>query len=279
EKLESDINENIEEKLIYPGKTAEYLHAIADYSKKDYKTLQTIMLSDKEWSAIQNLILVLQPFAEATNLLGSSTYYTYSMMNPILISIKQQFMLLALCSNFIMMVLDFSNNKTVFDDNNTNEEAKNLNTPLNSSQSLLPSILDPRIKNLAIVSEANRYATEKLLKEKFVEMKTELSLNDASSFLLNSNFQQKTVIQKIKQLKILANLKKLQIAVFNEVSEYLKLEEIDFESDAFNWWYERHEKFPILNRLAKKYLAVYACSTASERLFSNAGNLLTIKRT
>ncbi|CAG8784089.1 36121_t:CDS:1, partial [Racocetra persica] len=67
-----------------------------------------------------------------------------------------------------------------------------------------------------------------------------------------------TVIQKTKQLKILANLKKLQIAVFNEVSEYLKLEEIDFESDAFNWWYERREKFPILSRLAKKYLAVYA---------------------
>jgi len=34
-----------------------------------------------------------------------------------------------------------------------------------------------------------------------------------------------------------------------------------------------------LSRLAKKYLAVYACSTASERLFSDAGNLLTVKRT
>ncbi|RIA78896.1 hypothetical protein C1645_795213 [Glomus cerebriforme] len=28
----------------------------------------------------------------------------------------------------------------------------------------------------------------------------------------------------------------------------------------------------------KKYLAVYACSTASERLFSDSGNLLTVKR-
>ncbi|CAG8741368.1 7274_t:CDS:2, partial [Racocetra fulgida] len=96
--------------------------------------------------------------------------------------------------------INFSNNETVFDDNNTNEEAKNPNTPLNCNglidtiqetlnmamdhywkdltapQSLLPSILDPRIKNL-----------------------------------------------------ILVNLKKPQIAVFNEVSEYLKLEEIDFE--------------------------------------------------
>ncbi|CAG8841506.1 19876_t:CDS:1, partial [Racocetra persica] len=63
---------------------------------------------------------------------------------------------------------------------------------LTAPQSLLPSILDPRIKNLSIVSEANRYMTEKLLKKKFVEMKTKLSLNDTSSILLNSNFQQKT---------------------------------------------------------------------------------------
>ena len=38
-------------------------------------------------------------------------------------------------------------------------------------------------------------------------------------------------------------------------------------------------KLPILNYHAKKYLAVYACSTASERLFSDAGNVLSAKRT
>jgi hAT family C-terminal dimerisation region len=52
----------------------------------------------------------------------------------------------------------------------------------------------------------------------------------------------------------------------------------DFDSNPFVWWYERREKFPILSYLAKKYLTVLACSTASERLFSDAGNLLTAKR-
>jgi len=51
------------------------------------------------------------------------------------------------------------------------------------------------------------------------------------------------------------------------------------DANPFTWWYERREKFPILNFLAKKYLAVYACSTASERLFSDAGNVLSAKRT
>src|SRR5436189_271238 len=42
---------------------------------------------------------------------------------------------------------------------------------------------------------------------------------------------------------------------------------------------EKKSKFPILSNLARKYLAVSATSTASERLFSDAGNLLTNKRT
>jgi len=45
------------------------------------------------------------------------------------------------------------------------------------------------------------------------------------------------------------------------------------------WWHDQQKSFPVLSRLAKKYLAVSACSTSSERLFSDAGNILTSKRT
>ena len=60
-------------------------------SKKDYKTLQSIMLSSEEWELLKDLRPVLRPFAEATDLLGGSNYCTISMMNPILIQIKKQF--------------------------------------------------------------------------------------------------------------------------------------------------------------------------------------------
>ena len=65
----------------------------------------------------------------------------------------------------------------------------------------------------------------------------------------------------------------------NEVSEYLQMHEIPIKSDPLIWWNEKKDKFPILSNLAQKYLAVSATSTASERLFSDAGNLLTNKRT
>ena len=60
-------------------------------SKKDYKTLYNIMLSSEEWDLLKDLRPVLQPFAEATDLLGGSNYCTFSIMNPILIQIKKQF--------------------------------------------------------------------------------------------------------------------------------------------------------------------------------------------
>jgi hypothetical protein len=65
----------------------------------------------------------------------------------------------------------------------------------------------------------------------------------------------------------------------DEIAEYYKLPEISLSSDPLAWWSEKKDSFPILSRLARKYLAVSATSTASERLFSDAGNLLTNKRT
>lgn len=60
-------------------------------SKKDYKTLQSIILSSEEWDLLRDLRPILKPFAEATDLLGASNYCTFSMINPVLIQIKKRF--------------------------------------------------------------------------------------------------------------------------------------------------------------------------------------------
>ncbi|CAG8518112.1 11697_t:CDS:2, partial [Racocetra fulgida] len=133
----------------------------------------------------------------------------------------------------------------------------NLTTP----KLLLPSLLDPRCKNLSFVTFAERFATENLLREEYNRMKNSLDKG------------KKNVV--ITETRIKKNTK----TMIEEISEYLKLEEIDFDCDPLGWWHERRNKFPVMSRLAKKYLAVFASSTASERLFSNAGNLITAKRT
>ena len=45
------------------------------------------------------------------------------------------------------------------------------------------------------------------------------------------------------------------------------------------WWNERKSILPHLSELACKYLPITATSTPSERLFSNTGNHISIRRT
>jgi hAT family C-terminal dimerisation region len=142
---------------------------------------------------------------------------------------------------------------------------KNLTKP----DALLASLLDPRMKDLSFISSEKSNEIKNLLHEKYNEM-----CNSASQPI-----QLAKSPTKKKKNTLLASLKKPPTRSYDEITEYFQLEEIDLESDPFVWWHVHEEKFPILSFLAKKYLSIYACSTASERLFSDAGNLLTTKRT
>lgn len=44
------------------------------------------------------------------------------------------------------------------------------------------------------------------------------------------------------------------------------------------WWKQNEHKFPILAQMARKYLSIPATSAPSERIWSRASNVLTIKR-
>ena len=48
--------------------------------------------------------------------------------------------------------------------------------------------------------------------------------------------------------------------------------------DPITWWRERAPTYPIISRLAKKYLVIPAYSVLSERIFSLARNIVTKKR-
>ncbi|CAG8688867.1 1333_t:CDS:2 [Rhizophagus irregularis] len=122
--------------------------------------------------------------------------------------------------------------------------------PTLTTEYLIPSILDPRFKKLDFAPEAQQ---------------------------INTKHHYENYLKKKRKITLMARLSKPNVVVVNKVEEYLQLPEIPLESNPLTWWNEKKERFPILSGLARKYLAVSATLTASERLFSDAGNLLTNK--
>ena len=50
------------------------------------------------------------------------------------------------------------------------------------------------------------------------------------------------------------------------------------KEDPIRWWKEHEAKYPVLAKVARKYLGIQATSVASERVFSKAGELISKRR-
>ena len=65
----------------------------------------------------------------------------------------------------------------------------------------------------------------------------------------------------------------------DEMQRYLKEVEINFrKDDPLTWWKCHETSFPIISKLARKYLAIPASTAPSERVFSTAKDILQKKR-
>ena len=266
-------------------------------SKRDGQRLSEIMLTKDEWVLLADLCEVLSGFAEATTYLGASKYVTHSVMNPLLKEIKKRvkpkYMRFQGANNMeeITDIFEEEEEGEQAECENTSERRLDLNEPFGTigmlekvkldlynamelywnkenEKILISAILDPRIKFLGFIdNEEIRNKTKDLLKNKYDQLKTNsLSTIPTTSPQLTSN--QSSLFSIFKQ-----NSTKEEVAI------YLSLPELDFNFDPFVWWRDHKERFPILSKLARIYLPIPATSTPSERLFSDAGNLLTAKRT
>ena len=79
--------------------------------------------------------------------------------------------------------------------------------------------------------------------------------------------------------EIVAESNEEQSMPTSEVERYLGMAIIDFKvGDPFLWWSQHSQEFPILSKLARRFLSAPATSVPSERLFSAAENIHNDKR-
>lgn len=63
-----------------------------------------------------------------------------------------------------------------------------------------------------------------------------------------------------------------------EVRVYRASRPAGLQDNPLSWWRDNEKNYPLLARLAKRYLCVPGTSVASERVFSTAGDIVTAKR-
>ncbi len=272
-------------------------------TQKDGKRLSEINLIEDEWIVIKQLIKILEPFASGTELLEGSKYATISFMYDAITEITNG----VISSNEVNPEeIDLTNPTTVFDidigiedpdDNdeiddypkrrnisiNIPQDCKNLIEKVKSAlytamkhywkvpqdEGLIAAFLDPRCKSLGFASESQIIRTKILLREIYDEAKQNLGTIQQ---------QQKSQSPGNSLLRnIFAN--RYQSERRDEIEEYMMIEGTSFSTCPFKWWASQESRFPILSQLAKKYLAIPATSASSERLFSDAGNIITVRRT
>jgi hypothetical protein len=144
---------------------------------------------------------------------------------------------------------------------------------IQSNDYLISTILDPRIKH-------TNEQDEEILRQKYEEYKESYLPTPAESRAVSPTPSEpifSTIIYKPKLFTIFEQNQPRVVS--DEIIEYLREDKIPFNQNPFEWWLNKKNKYPVLARMARIYLAAPATSTPSERLFSDAGNLLSPKRT
>jgi hypothetical protein len=148
---------------------------------------------------------------------------------------------------------------------------------------LVATFLDPRFKhfNWSITPEENRIKAKNLTKLLYKDLKEKLTIPDTEesqeTLIPNTNYEDDIDDNFFSGLESISLSDKSEEN--DELTYYALLDPISLNSNPLEWWSKNRIMFPTLAQLARKYLSIPATSVPSERLFSDAGNHISAKRT
>jgi len=222
----------------------------------------------ESWVMAADLITILEPFYDATTVLSGTKYATASVVFPV-----------------YKRLLEFINEQL---------SAYDAGTPIHhlltsfradlkellhecGDKAKIASILDPRFLTMwrsELIVDMER---KHLLHEIRKDMKREQEKADKaaqSSEKKEENKEENKEEKKEEKVKAKKSFK-LFPAAEDELSRYMREEALDIKGDPLNHWHlQLSRKYPVLARVARRYFSVMASSVASERLFSNAGQVI-----
>jgi hypothetical protein len=144
---------------------------------------------------------------------------------------------------------------------------------------MIAAMLDPRYRTLQSWEPADQGLYKSQLKSEWELLRAKFAPTD--ELITHRNKRQRADKDKDDEddLEAQAGVSKFN-ADKNEYERYVdvKHDEDPNSCDILHWWKEHEKQYPLLARLARKYLAIPASSAPSERVFSRLKNIITHKR-
>ena len=147
---------------------------------------------------------------------------------------------------------------------------------------LASATLLPRFKKLDF---ANKEAAERAIRIIVSEISTEQPHQPSNpSPNPPSNHSSPTVAENSlwqffdEQVSRVSAQRSTGTSAYTELQQFLKAPVVHRSCDPLQWWKDNSHVYPSLTESARRYLCTVATSVPAERLFSKAGELLSIRR-
>ena len=224
-------------------------------------------LSDHQWSVVKSILNLLEGVDQVTITLSGERYSTLSWCLPLLFGLRDT------------AKPDKNDNTVLSAIKRKFTEQLNLRFELNALEMDSPMIfsaaLDPRFRRLSFLTE--------LQQSELLEVLVSAVESIGCSTTSTTNNAGQSVEPPSKKRSVLDRLlgeekQDDELSIQDEVKSYFQERLIKRKDDPLCWWKVNGSRFPHLENLAKKYLAIPATSTPSERVFSVAGIVVDKRR-
>ncbi|XP_057193820.1 E3 SUMO-protein ligase ZBED1-like [Triplophysa rosa] len=221
-------------------------------------------------AVLESVNAALKPAAEFTDLLSGESYVTVSSVKPVLKLLTED-------------IIKLSNEDTTLTSDIKQKMCSVLleKYELAALQKLLAKacFLDPRYRGDHIFDTGAKSA----IIEEMLGMSEEGRGGASESVATDEGQAEVPPAAKKKTLGDLLNSRTTSASASvpsrvrsdNELTCYLQEDPIDSNANPLSWWRENQGRFPMLSKVARKYMCICATSTPSERVFSAAGNIVT----
>lgn len=221
----------------------------------------------QELAAMEELVLLLRPLEKMTRHFSGANYVTLSWVFPMV-------------QNCLLELADIKPHTKVAKDALAILKAALADRYLNmiGEAAKMSMMLDPRFKSLSFpgIDDAEVYWNR--LHELYKQEKEKDSGPAAAPAASNSNgFFHRSLMPNVQPLRdeFVCYRGEKEIPVF---IPHPTKEGVDIPNDPLAWWEKKKDDYPIMAKLARRYLAIPATSVPSESVFSTAGRIAHERR-